>query len=185
MPASEKKRLRQKMKERRNRLFQVHLEAGSCIADLFFADFNLPDQAIVGGYWPIDSELDTRPLLHKLAWKNFTCALPCITPEGLVFRLWTPEAPLHKREFDVFEPLPSAPLIVPTVLLVPLLAFDCEGHRLGYGQGHYDRYLHQHNVSTIGLGFKGQEVERIPRQPHDFALNYILTEEGFIKKEGP
>ncbi len=83
----------------------------------------------------------------------------------------------------MLEPPSTAPLVVPDLILVPLLAFDKDGHRLGYGQGHFDKYLHQHKVITIGVGFSGQEVDKIPRQSHDFALEYLLTEKGLIRVE--
>lgn len=181
MPASQKKLLRVVMKEKRRILFQDHPDAGEKITAHFFNFFDLPSDAIVGGYWPMKSELDIEPLLNQLIEKGFRCALPCITSEGLIYRRWEPLAPLEKGLFQALEPLPTAPVIIPNVLLVPLLAFDKEGHRLGYGQGHFDRFLHQNKVLTIGVGFKGQEVEKIPRQTHDFALDYILTEAGVIQ----
>lgn len=182
MPASQKKILRLMMKERRAMLFRQHPDAGEKIEERFFKLFDLPSHAIVGGYWPMGSELDVRPLLNKLLDKGFRCALPCITSEGLIFRLWKPSMTLGKGLFQILEPPSTAPLVIPDVLLVPLLAFDQKHHRLGYGQGHFDRFLHQHKVLTIGVGFRGQEVESIPHQAHDFALNYILTEEGMISK---
>ncbi len=177
MPASQKKILRLIMKERRQILFEQQTEAGEKIIPLFFNFFKLPPQTIVGGYWPIRSEFDIRSLLHKLIEKGFRCALPSHSSAGLIFHEWTPSTPLTKGLFHVLEPPSSAPTVIPDLLLVPLLAFDKEGHRLGYGQGHFDRFLHRHKVITIGVGFKGQEVDLIPRQPHDFALDYILTED--------
>lgn len=180
MTDSHKKRLRIAMKEKRTLLFQQHPEAGNRIATLFFEILDLPPYLIVGAYWPIGSELDTRPLLKKLMEQGFECALPRITPQGLEFHLWTESIPLMKGTFQTFEPPSTIAVVVPDVLLVPLLAFDKRGHRLGYGQGHFDRYLHQHPTLTIGIGFKGQEIKEIPRQSHDFALDYILTEEGLV-----
>lgn len=181
MPASQKKIMRLMMKERRAMLFQQHPAAGEHIATLFFDTFALPFQTVIGGYWPIGSEMNLRPLLYKLIEKDFKCALPCITPEGLLFRLWRPLTPLENGDFGISEPPITAPIVSPDILFVPLLAFDKDGHRLGYGQGHYDHYLHHHKSITIGIGFKGQEVDEIPRQPHDFALDYILTEEEIRK----
>lgn len=183
MPAEQKKILRDIMKEKRKILFQDHPNAGEKIVALFFNFFDLSPEAIVGGYWPMKSELDIKPLLNKLLNKGFRCALPCITSEGLIYRAWTSSTHLEKGTFHAFEPPSTAPVTIPNVLLVPLLAFDKEGHRLGYGQGHFDRFLHQHKVLTIGVGFKGQEVEKIPRQDHDFALDYILTEEGVVSRK--
>ena len=168
--------MRTLMKEKRSVLFQQHPNAGEQITNLFFDRFDVQQKSIIGGYWPIGSELDIRPLLYQLIETGFTCALPRITLESLVFHQWAPLTLLEKGIFHVLEPSANEPILIPEVLFVPLLAFDKEGHRLGYGQGHYDRYLHLHKALTVGIGFKGQEVEHIPRQSHDFALDYILTE---------
>ncbi|MBY0291849.1 MAG: 5-formyltetrahydrofolate cyclo-ligase [Alphaproteobacteria bacterium] len=180
MVASQKKTMRLMMKEQRRMLFKQHPRAGEVLSDLFFDSFDFPKQTLFGAYWPIGSELDIRPLLYELMEKGFRCALPCLTQEGLLFHLWTLSTPLQKGPFHVLEPSSTVPTAIPNVLLVPLLAFDRQGHRLGYGQGHFDRFLHQHKVITIGIGFKGQEVDRVPHQAHDFSLDYILTEEEII-----
>lgn len=184
MPVSKKKLLRIAMKEKRALLSHQYPKASHHLATLFFEHFNLPLSTIVGVYLPIGSEFDTRPLLNMLLDRGYTCALPRITPEGLQFHLWTPMTPLVKGSFQTLEPPSTIERVIPHVLLVPLLAFDKRGHRLGYGQGHFDRYLHQHPSMTIGIGFKEQEVEEIPHQVHDFALNYILTEEGLLTFQG-
>lgn len=181
MPVLQKKMLREAMKEKRALLFQQHPEAGEKIIPLFFEAFDFSPHLTIGGYWPMGSEFDIRPLLNALINKGFRCALPCITSEGMTFRLWKPVDSLHPGKFNTFEPSCEAPLMVPDVLLVPLLAFDKDGYRLGYGQGHFDKFLHRHKVVTVGIGFKGQEIERVPRQPHDFSLDYILTESGVLK----
>jgi 5-formyltetrahydrofolate cyclo-ligase len=169
MIPSQKKRLRTEMKEKRALFFQQHPDAGDRLATLFFENIDLTTHGVVGAYWPIGTELDVRPLIKKLMERGVECALPRITPQGLEFHIWTESRPLVKGSFHVFEPHPNA-TVIPDVLLVPLLAFE----------GHFDRYLHQHPMLTIGIGFTGQEVEEIPTQSHDFALDYILTEEGLI-----
>lgn len=168
------------MKEKRAVLSHQHPQASHQLARLFFENFNLPLHTIIGAYWPIGSEFNTRPLLNNLLERGYACALPSITRQGLQFRAWGKTTTLVKGSFQILEPPLTAPVVIPDVLLVPLLAFDKCGHRLGYGQGHFDRYLHQHPAMTIGIGFKGQEVEEIPSQAHDFALNYILTEGGLL-----
>ncbi len=183
MPAFQKQILRQEMKEKRERLSQEIPNAGEQLAVLFFKHFDFPPEMCIGGYWPIGSELDIRPLLDQLHDKGFVCALPCLEEEIMTYRQWSPSTALHQKNFHTFEPNPTAPLVIPDVLLVPFLAFDHTGHRLGYGQGHFDQYLHHHKAITIGVGFKGQEVDRIPHQPHDFVLDMILTEEGLVKSK--
>lgn len=172
------------MKEKRAHLSQEHPDAGQKLATLFFENFDFPSHTIIGAYWPIGSELDIHPLLNKLLEREYECALPCLTPQGLQFRLWTKTTLLVKGLFQTLEPPPTADVVIPHALLVPLLAFDKRGHRLGYGQGHFDRYLHHHPTMTIGIGFKEQEIEEIPHQSHDFALTYILTEEGILSPQG-
>lgn len=171
------------MKEKRALLFQQYPDAGHRIARLFFENFKFSSPLVIGGYWPIGSELDVRPLLKMLEEMQFKCSLPCITEQGMIFRVWTQLTPLVKGPFQLLEPPLTADPVVPNVLLVPLLSFDKHGHRLGYGQGHFDRYLHQHSVLTIGIGFRGQAVDEIPHQLHDFSLDYILTEGGVIVPE--
>ena len=180
MPASQKKHMRLLMKEKRKSLFHKHPDAGEKVARQFFEHFDLSSPSVVGGYWPIGCELDIRPLLYALIKKGFKCVLPCLTPEGLTFRRWTPSLSLEKKTFHVYEPPETEPILVPDLVLVPFLAFDKRGHRLGYGQGHYDQFLHQYPVKAIGVGFREQEVSHIPHQAHDFALDAILTEEGVI-----
>jgi len=178
MSLSKKQTLRELMKKKRALLFQQYPQAGEKIATLFFDFFDLPHQTIIGAYWPIGSEFEIRPLLSKLIAEGFTCALPCVEQEGLLFRVWEPSLILVKRNFQLLEPPITSPIVQPDVLLVPLLAFDKGGHRLGYGQGHYDRYLQHYKALTVGIGFKEQEVEKIPSQSHDIPLDFIMTEEG-------
>lgn len=170
-----KSSLRTLMKERRDALFQDTPEAGEAIVPLFLTHIPLNPDSIVGAYWPIGTELDTRPLLHALVERGIACALPCMERAEMVFRTWHPSMELVQKG-RLEEPPSSFPCVSPTVLLVPLLAFDRQGHRLGYGKGHYDRYLSHHQVLSIGVGFQGQEVETIPHEPHDMALEYVLTE---------
>jgi 5-formyltetrahydrofolate cyclo-ligase len=88
---------------------------------------------------------------------------------------------LARGAFGIHEPLESWPRVAPALLLVPLLAFDASGHRLGYGGGFYDRTLALLNVPAIGIAYAGQEISSIPFEPHDRTLDMILTEQGTRK----
>ena len=176
MIASQKQELRAHMKDKRALSFQNHPDAGTAIARLFFEAFTFPPQTVIGGYWPIERELDTRPLLQALVKKGFICALPCISSQTLVFRLWEPACTLVKRGDKTFAPPSSFPCITPSALLIPLLAFDRKGH----GRGHYDHYLDQQESLKIGVGFHEQEVDHVPVEAHDKCLDYILTERTVI-----
>lgn len=176
-----KQTLRSLMIGKRAQIAKLHPEAPEKIIEFFFNFFKFPLETLIGAYWPIRTELDVRPLLHTLISKGFRCALPCTVPGGLQFRLWSPSLNLVEGKSNTLEPPLSSQLVTPEVLLAPLLAFDKKGHRLGYGQGHYDQYLADHEALTIGVGFKEQEVDSIAFEPHDFSLDYVLTEKGVTR----
>jgi 5-formyltetrahydrofolate cyclo-ligase len=137
---------------------------------------------VVSGYSPIRSELDPIPLMRALAATGAQLALPVITArdQPLIFRKWSPGDALVRGPLGIFEPPPEATEIIPDILLVPLAAFDRLGHRIGYGAGHYDRSLAPlraaKKIVAIGVAFAAQEIAAVPSQPHDAALDYVLTE---------
>jgi 5-formyltetrahydrofolate cyclo-ligase len=137
---------------------------------------------IVSGYSPIRSEIDPAPLMRMLAAQGVQLALPAVTARGksLVFRAWSPGDRLMLGSLGILEPSPAAAELVPDIMLVPLAAFDRAGHRIGYGAGHYDVTLaHLRKVKAIvaiGVAFAVQEIKAVPMQPHDVALDYVLTE---------
>lgn len=139
---------------------------------------------IISGFWPIRSEADMRPLMNRLRARGARICLPVVLDrETIVFRELFAGAPLVETGFGTAGPGADAPVLDPGVLLVPLSAFDARGHRIGYGAGHYDRAISRlrqkgrHPV-LIGVAFACQEVASVPAEPHDVALNAILTEHG-------
>ena len=139
---------------------------------------------VIAGYYPVRSEFDGLPLLRRAAAEGWVTALPVIAGSApLQFRRWAIAAPLQPGPFGVPEPA-EGDVAVPDVLLVPLLAYDRRGHRLGYGGGHYDRTLAalrtRGRVTAIGLAFDVQEVARVPVGPDDEPLDWILTPPGAI-----
>ncbi|MCR9071736.1 MAG: 5-formyltetrahydrofolate cyclo-ligase [Alphaproteobacteria bacterium] len=142
---------------------------------------------VVSGYWPMRDEIDPRPCLHTLWTGGCRIALP-VVPDGkqaLVFREWEPDEELVPGPYGTSEPAPEAEIVYPSLLLVPLLAFDRRGRRLGYGGGYYDRTLaalrEWQTVQAIGVAFAAQEIDAVPAGPHDALLNGIVTEAGFIE----
>jgi 5-formyltetrahydrofolate cyclo-ligase len=141
---------------------------------------------VVAGYSPIRNEIDPAPLMRMLEAKGAQLALPAITARGktLIFRAWSPGDRLTPGSLGIPEPSPAAAELVPDILLVPLAAFDRAGHRIGYGAGHYDVTLaHLRKVKAviaIGIAFAVQEIRAVPMQPHDIALDYVLTEKGIF-----
>ena len=144
--------------------------------------------AAIGGYHALPAELDPLPLLTALHTHGFCIALPRTGKNrALSFRKWTPNSTLEEGRFGLREPLETQPAVHPTVIFVPLVAFDRNGNRLGYGAGYYDTYLRdvraQHRIRAIGVAFDEQEFPKIPREPQDEPLDMILTPSRVITCE--
>ena len=145
------------------------------------------EPGVISGFSPIGSEIDPLPLLAGLHEKGHESALPIVAAncEPLIFRRWAPGDEMVSGPFGVQEPLPSAREVVPDILLVPLLAFDRLGYRLGYGGGFYDRTLERLRANgrrvAVGIAFAGQEVEAVPVSAYDQPLDWIVTEREAIE----
>lgn len=157
-------------------------------AEIFLREFkNLSGGiagSVIGGYWPIGDEFDPRPLLLRLASQGVGLALPAITEPGtpLAFRSWRPGAPLIPGPLGTSVPEGPDCTDAVILLLVPLLAFDRRGQRLGFGGGYYDRTVarlrRRPNFRyAIGVGFAAQRVAQVPTGPTDAPLDAILTEQ--------
>jgi 5-formyltetrahydrofolate cyclo-ligase len=159
--------------------------AGQAVAGHVLRDFPPPPEAIVSGFWPIGDEIDIRPLLHALHDRGNRVALP-ITPrrgEALTFRGWQPGDVLVPERFGTMRP--TGDLLTPDMLLIPLLAFDTAGGRLGYGGGFYDRTLAQlPGRLRLGCAFAAQQVDAVPFGPYDIRLDAVATENGIIRCGG-
>jgi 5-formyltetrahydrofolate cyclo-ligase len=152
------------------------------LADALLAKCPPPTGAIIAGYWPMGEEMDPRPLMLALASRGHALALPVTPPRGqpLTFRAWAPGAALRAGPMGTSEPFAGDELR-PDILLVPLLAFDRVGRRLGYGGGYYDRTLAAlPGAKAIGIAYAGQEMAEVPAGPQDFRLPLIATEAGVI-----
>ena len=136
---------------------------------------------LVGIYWPIRHEFDPLPFARRLIAAGGAVALPVVVGEEmpLEFRRWSPGARMEKGVYDIPYPA-EGPAVAPAALVVPLLGFDEAGYRLGYGAGFYDRTLASYGAKplAIGVGFELGRLSTIQPQPHDIAMDYILTEAG-------
>ena len=144
-------------------------------------------QKIISGFFPYQSEIDTRLLLGKLAGDGWTTCLPIVIANGepLLFRRWLPGEPTVPGVWGIPRPPETSPELEPDVLIIPLLAFDRKGFRLGYGGGFYDRTLEKlrtlKKIIAIGVAYAAQELDDVPHGGHDQPLNYIMTEREVIK----
>ena len=183
-----KSHLRAEAALKRARAHAANPTAGATLSAVLPREALPPEQAVVAGYWPFRTEIDPRPLMARLARLGVRLALPVAPPKGaeapLAFRAWSPQTPLAPGAFGVPEPGPECETLEPDLLLVPLLAFDRSGRRLGYGAGHYDRTLEglraRRRIFALGLAFAAQEVARTPVHAHDQLIDAIVTEASYI-----
>ena len=139
---------------------------------------------VISGFWPIRSEIDPRPLMSSLQQMSARLCLPVVVDkQTIVFRELIRGAPLIKAGFGTVGPGPDAEVLNPSIMLVPLAAFDEYGGRLGYGAGHYDRAIEKLQKSgmrpmLVGFGFNVQKVDKVPTEIHDQKLDMIITESG-------
>lgn len=137
---------------------------------------------VVSAFLAMRGEIDTMPLIEALLAHDVIVALPRVTGRGepLAFHAWRPGEPLEPAPMGMQEPPAGSPTVVPSALVVPLLAFDRQGNRLGYGGGFYDRTLAalraRGAIRAVGLAFEAQRVEAVPAGPGDERLDLVATE---------
>jgi 5-formyltetrahydrofolate cyclo-ligase len=139
---------------------------------------------LIGLYWPIRGEIGLHALIRRLVEQGAGAALPVVVEQGrpLEFRAWRPGDRLERGFWNI--PVPAERRVVqPTVLLVPLVGFDPQGYRLGYGGGYYDRTLAAMTPRprAIGVGYELGRLETIHPQPHDIPMDAIVTEAGVVE----
>jgi 5-formyltetrahydrofolate cyclo-ligase len=145
-----------------------------------------PQQQIISAFHSFGTEISTFELFERLVRDGWTTALPIVLAKNtpLMFRTWVPGEPLVSGLWGIQIPPDTAPEVQPDVLLVPLLAFDRKGYRLGYGGGFYDRTLEKlraiKKVTAIGIAYAGQEVGAVLRDEHDQHLDWIMTDREVI-----
>ncbi|MFP1632895.1 5-formyltetrahydrofolate cyclo-ligase [Zhengella sp. ZM62] len=143
---------------------------------------------VFSAYWPIKGEPDLRPLMDELHKAGVVIALPLVEVKQapLVFRRWTPGTKMVKGDWGIPVPPPDAPEVIPSITLAPVVGWTGDGYRLGYGGGYFDRTLAALTPRpfTIGIGYAAARLDTIFPQPHDIAMDLVLTEAG-TKYERP
>ena len=164
--------------------------AAERLADNFQASVPAPTGAVVSGFHPFGEEIDVMVLLRRLGEAGHQMALPVVAKRGepLVFRRWQAGDAMDEGPFGIREPRADAPELRPEVVLVPLLAFDRRGYRLGYGGGFYDRTLAELRAEgdtlAVGVAYAAQEVDDVPRDETDEPLDWVVTERDAIRIGG-
>lgn len=159
------------------------------LADRFPGPIDPAPRSVVAGFLPINDEIDILPLLRRLSADGHDLVLPVVMERGapLTFRRWRDGDALETGPLGTRHPTSRSPALDPDVLLVPLLAFDRRGYRLGYGGGYYDRTLaalrRGRSVIAVGVGYSQQEMPAVPHGPQDEKLDWIVTDQAVIRAE--
>jgi len=185
----QKQALRVRAKDLRAQLAPAQrVQAANAVAELGLSF--LPGRsaaALVSGFAPLPDEFRLWPLLRRLAAEGVPLALPALQGKGkpLAFRAWRPGDQMASGVWGIAEPTPDKPSVEPDILLVPLLAFDLAGWRLGYGGGFYDRTLRRLRadkpVLAVGIAYTEQRVDAVPHLDYDERLDWVLTPSGPIR----
>ena len=140
----------------------------------------------IAGYYPSNYEVNILKFLQNATTKKFKIVLPVIRSSGkMSFKSWIFKEPLYVSKFGTLEPKNSNEEITPDLIMVPLVAFDNQLNRIGYGKGYYDRILQKiskikKKTIFLGIAYSFQKCRRIPVNKHDFKLDYIFTEREII-----
>jgi 5-formyltetrahydrofolate cyclo-ligase len=146
----------------------------------------VPPGAVISGFMPMKSEINPLPLMRKLAAEGARLALPAVAGRGrpLIMRAYSWGEPLATGVWGTREPNSDAAEVAPDILIVPLLAFDRGGHRIGYGAGYFDLTITvlraKKTVAAVGIAFAVQEIATVPATPRDARLDLVLTEREVI-----
>lgn len=182
-----KAELRSRLRETRKQLKASLPDAGRDLVaglDPLLASLAAPPST-AALYLPLGSEIDTGPLAAELVRRGLALCLPRVdaVDSPMSFRAWTLGGAVEPDQQGCSAPLHTAATVEPDLVFMPLIAFDAEGGRLGQGGGYYDRTLAalaDRRPVVIGLAFAGQQVDRVPCDPHDQKLDGILTERGYM-----
>ena len=168
----------------RKKNYNKNLKINSEELFLFFKKKKF-NSKIFGGYYPSNHEIDDLEILYALEKKKYLISLPVIRKNNQMdFFQWSSKTPLKINKYGIPEPL-SKKICYPDILFVPLVGYDSEFNRLGYGGGFYDRYLEKiskiKKIFKIGLGFSYQKIKKIPINKYDKKLDLIITEKKIIQ----
>jgi 5-formyltetrahydrofolate cyclo-ligase len=164
---------------------EARIEKSLMAAGLFKDSVSFEPGTVISGFFPIKSEIDPRPLMDNLKKRGAVLCLPVVVGrQKIIFRELTPGATLVDTGYDTCGPGSEARIVDPKIMLMPLSVFDRLGGRIGYGAGYYDRAISalvekDASPMKIGLAFDCQQYDLVPQEPHDVAMDAIVTETGY------
>jgi 5-formyltetrahydrofolate cyclo-ligase len=174
-----KRDVRQQMLEKRDGLDAREIAARSKrIQDFLLNSREFGSAKVVGAYYAFGSEVKTDLIVQKAKALGKKVALPSVEGESLTFYELSSGKYLVKGRFGIMEPLPYGPVDKMDLLVVPGIAFDKKGYRLGYGKGYYDKFLAKKEVFSVGLAYSFQLIDSLPRGEYDKRMHAIATEDG-------
>ena len=161
-----------------------------CLSKIFLTNKNIQTASL---YFPINNEIPPFDFINYLQKKEITLSLPVIDTKNkfINFKKWDPKDQLIQGPFGTLEPSKTELCILPQILVVPMLLFDREFNRLGYGGGYYDKSINilknyfkkeKKIFITIGLAYSIQEEKKLPRENHDIKMDYIITENEVLSR---
>ena len=183
-----KKFLRKFFIGRRNKYFVKYNKKNNSHTHIMLIVENIKP-CVIGSYLPFRNEFSTNLLNDELSKLGFKLSLPCINENNssMIFRSYNSNDDLISNTYGIMEPSEDSDEVMPSIIIVPLVAFSLSGYRLGYGGGYYDRYIAKNldnkDFITIGLGFSFQQYDELPYETHDQKLDWILTEKYLYKVE--
>jgi 5-formyltetrahydrofolate cyclo-ligase len=176
-----KAEMRSQMLKHRKTLRDAEAGAAEAIRDQVLAALTVPEDAVFAGYVAIGDELDPAPTMRALSERGHRLVLPVAGNAGetMSFKEWTFGERLVRGPYSTYVPGGEESPVFPDIVIVPVVAFDATGYRLGFGGGFYDRTLAQlrleRKIATYGIAYDGQEVPEIPRGPFDVRLDGLFT----------
>ncbi|MGV8713116.1 MAG: 5-formyltetrahydrofolate cyclo-ligase [Nitrosomonas sp.] len=180
-----KKQQRQRLIRARETISpDLHQRWSAAISDGLTRLLPVSQGLTLGIYWPFRGEYDPRQIAEQLRHQGIVLALPEVIDKNnpLCFRTWTPDTPMKNGAYDIPVPVDTHS-VTPDAICIPMVGFDRQGYRLGYGSGYFDRTLANYHPLplTIGIAFEIQRLDSVHPQPHDIAMHYIVTEAGIFQ----
>ena len=178
-----KSKIRSEILKFRKKNFNKNIKI-NLINFISFLKMNTQNVKKIGGYYPSNYEIDDLEILDFLSKQNCQISLPIVKKNNQMnFYSWSKKDPLKINKFGIPEPI-SSKILYPDIILVPLVGYDNNLNRLGYGGGFYDRYIEKiekfKKITKIGLAFSYQKIKSVPINQYDKKLDYIITEKEII-----